>query len=145
MTTFPSATSGQGLTAAMWNQAKASVDELQVVTATTTWQAMTLQSAFIDSNPGTGYAPAYRLATSLMVQLRGTINRGSLVVAGAVLFNLPIGFRPAAQILLEVFTDTSGTLAQFRLNVASNGDVTNAITYPQDMVLFLNGVVLPVG
>lgn len=144
---FPHFNFGEQPSSAKLNQIESEGNALIAATATTNWQPLTLQSNFVDSNPGTGYAPGYRLE-GRMVQLRGTVVRtvGGGTGAGSIIFNLPAGFRPAAQVLMLIGSfDGASTYGQFRVNVASNGDLTNGVTYPSGMTLFLNGVNLPVG
>ncbi len=64
-------------------------------------------------------APGYRKTPWGEVQLRGTIKSGT-TTTGTVLFNLPVGYRPANQ---KDFVTVQGNNTAARIIVLTNGDV----------------------
>lgn len=72
---------------------------------------------------GAYYTAAFRKLASGLVVLRGTIKSGA--GAGAVIFTLPAGYRPAATILLGAIEKPAGAATtDSELDIAANGDVT---------------------
>jgi lysophospholipase L1-like esterase len=104
----------------------------QSYTPATTWIAPTLLNGW--GNFGSGFAYAgYRLTPDGEVHVQGVIGTGT-ATAGTVLFNLPAGFRPAAN---RVFSVASND-AFGEVRVAANGDVT--INAGASMWLSLDGI-----
>lgn len=88
----------------------------KVESLSTTWQPITLQSGWIPY--GAPYqAPRYR-KTFDVVQVQGSI-KGGLDGPGNTIFNLPAGFRPAAQLILLV-TQNDKTFLQVEMTPAGN-------------------------
>lgn len=98
------------------------------------WQVPTLNAPW--SNYGEPFSTVAYRKDANRVQLRGLAKGGS---AANVLFNLPAGFRPSAQLLYSVVSDST---APTRVDVKSNGDVL--LSSPQSGVmawLSLDGIV----
>ena len=84
------------------------------------WQAPAYQNGWADN--GAGLPPLqYRILQLGRLEIAGVCKGGTL---GAVVFNLPVGFRPAIESTFAVGSgsETAGVSAYLR--VAVNGDVT---------------------
>lgn len=85
-----------------------------------TFTAPTLLNSW--ANVGAGYSAAgYAITADGIVCLRGLITGGSGVTA--VMFTLPVGYRPAADQLMAI--SANGAFAA--LYIKSNGDVAQAV------------------
>ncbi len=78
------------------------------------WNDMTYQGTWVPYS--TSYKPAYTKSADGLVTLKGLVKSGAL---SSVITNLPPGYRPAKQTLLN--TASNGVFA--RIDVLSNGDI----------------------
>lgn len=101
----------------------------------TGWSALTLQNSWVAFGGAYETAKVRRLAGVVFVE--GIVKSGT-IIAGTVIFNLPVGYRPAAQ---HMFTVTSN-YAIGVLEVKANGDVI-AGAIPSNTFLSLDGIRFP--
>ncbi|UJB19298.1 MULTISPECIES: hypothetical protein [Lysobacter] len=80
-----------------------------------TWQAPALVAPW--ANYGDAFAAAAYRKDGGRVQLRGLVKAGA---GGTVIFSLPVGFRPPAQQIYMVASDSS---VPARVDVKTNGEV----------------------
>lgn len=102
--------------------------------ATTGWCALTLQNGWlVNANPTVFTIPQYTKSTDGVVSLEGFIASGT-TTAGTVITTLPVGYRPASSLLIEVYTGaTSG-----RVDIDNLGNLTAQSV--SNSSLFLDGV-----
>jgi hypothetical protein len=81
------------------------------------WVAPTLLNGWVDI--GGGYATTAYMRKDAIVRLKGVISN---TVGNAVIFNLPVGFRPLERLTFAA-ASSSGVLEVGRVDVLTNGDV----------------------
>lgn len=89
------------------------------VTSDVTWSSFSMQSGWTDY--GSGYNPnGYRRTKDGVVTLRGLIRKSSAMSGGEIIATLPVGYRPAEQLIFQ--TSTSPNAAS-RVDVYTNGNI----------------------
>jgi len=104
--------------------ATAGTDFVAPLTSPTAWTALSglLTNSWVDL--GSGFAvSAYMIDALGFVHLRGNIHSGT-ATDGTVLFVLPAGFRPPANIYIPAMAGAGGNLAFCFLGVDTSGNVT---------------------
>lgn len=105
------------------NTSWAGLDNIQFMPSGTSWTNLTLQNSWVYY--GSPYAvPAYTKTADGMVDLKGLIKTGA---SGTVIANLPVGYRPSANLIFQVETNAN---VNGRIDVRSNGDIYASLTDP---------------
>ena len=92
--------------------------KIDFTTFSVSWSTPTLLNSWV--NYGGGLAPArYKKDKFGVVWVQGMIKSGT-TTGGTVIFNLPAGYRPAYNIGINIYTDTS---EQSFMQLQSNGNL----------------------
>lgn len=107
----------QTLTAPQQTQARSNIAAAQATVFDTSWNPFAYLNGWVDY--GVPYSPCgYRLLPNGLVLLKGLVKNGS----AATMLNLPAGYRPGIQLLLNV--QTSPNVA-CRVDISTGGDVNH--------------------
>lgn len=108
-----------------------------------TWHAASLSAGFVAAgSPATG--PQYQLlaiGSGQRVAFKGQVNLTANQVAGAVVFTLPVGYRPAFNYSFTVNNNLSGYAAtNTAIHVNSSGTVTLGVNGTSGNFISLDGI-----
>lgn len=101
------------------------------------WNNLTLQNAWVNFNAATHASAQYAKDEHDIVRLRGMIKSG-VAVAGTVLSNVPVGFRPPKTVTFAAMGESGGGSAE-AVEVLANGDVVLQ-TAASSVYLSLSGI-----